>query len=79
MSDNNITPGVLINTLRDNQTNRGTVKAQFANQFFPKLDYKELEGLQASIEKERKKRAQGKIDDEIDFLKKHGYSVSKKK
>lgn len=78
MADNKITPGVLVNVLRENQNSNKTLKAQFSNQFFPKFNYDELSGLQKSIEKIQKQRAKGIIKEEIEFLKKHGYKVSTK-
>lgn len=76
MADNKLTPGVLVNTLRENQNSNRTLKAQFSTQFFGKLSYEELQGLQQSIDKERDRRSKGKIDQEIEFLKSHGYKVS---
>lgn len=65
--------------LRENQNSNKTLKAQFSNQVFPKLSYEELSGLQASIDKEQKRRAKSIIKEEIEFLKKHGYKVTSKK
>ncbi len=77
MAENKITPGVLVQVLRENQNSNKTLKAQFSNQFFTKFSYEELVGLQKSIEKVQHQRSKGQIDKQIEFLKKHGYKVSK--
>lgn len=77
MSKRNITPGVLVSTLRENQNNNKTLKALFSSQFLGKLNIEELEGLQKGIGKEMKKREGKVIQEKIDFLKKHGYEVKK--
>ena len=77
MAKQNVTPKVLINTLRENQNSNKTLKALFSSQFLGKLSMEELEGLQKGINKELKKREGKVIQEKIDFLKKHGYKVNK--
>tara|TARA_R110000850_G_scaffold17861_1_gene54311 strand:- start:44 stop:277 length:234 start_codon:yes stop_codon:yes gene_type:complete len=77
MAKQNVTPKVLINTLRENQNSNKTLKALFSSQFLGKLSMEELEGLQKGINKEMKKREGKVIQEKIDFLKKHGYKVNK--
>ena len=77
MAKKNITPGVLVNTIRENQNNNKTLKALFASQFLGKLQVDELEGLSKSISKELKKREGKVIQERIDFLEKHGFKVQK--
>ena len=77
MAKGKVTPGVLVNTLRENQNNNKTLKALFSSQFLGKLSVEELDGLQKGIDKEMKKRSKKVIQEKIDFLKKHGYSVNK--
>ena len=77
MAKQNVTPKVLINTLRENQNSNKTLKALFSSQFLGKLSTEELEGLQKGINKEMKKREGKVIQEKIEFLKKHGYQVNK--
>lgn len=77
MAKGKVTPGVLVNTIRENQNNNKTLKALFASQFLGKLSVEELDGLTKGIEKEMKKRSKKVIQEKIDFLQKHGYSVNK--
>ncbi len=77
MAKGKVTPGVLVNTIRENQNNNKTLKALFASQFLGKLSIEELEGLRKGISKEMDKRSQKVIQEKIDFLTKHGYSVNK--
>lgn len=77
MSKQNVTPKVLINTLRENQNSNKTLKSLFSSQFLGKLSLEELEGLQLGINKEMKKREGKVIQEKIEFLKKHGYKVDK--
>ncbi|WP_417591440.1 hypothetical protein [Owenweeksia hongkongensis] len=77
MTKQNVTPGVLVKTLRENQNSNKTLKALFSSQFLGKLSMEELEGLQKGINKEMKKREGKVIQEKIEFLKKHGYKVDK--
>ena len=77
MAKGKVTPGVLVNTIRANQNKNKSLKALFANQFLGKMSIEELEGLNKGIEKEMNKRSQKVIQEKIDFLEKHGYSVKK--
>lgn len=77
MTKQNVTPGVLVKTLRENQNSNKTLKALFSSQFLGKLSMEELEGLQKGINKEVKKREGKVIQEKIEFLKKHGYKVDK--
>lgn len=77
MAKGKVTPGVLVNTIRENQNNNKTLKALFSNQFLGKLSIEELEGLSKGIQKEMNKRSKRVIQEKIDFLKKHGYNVNK--
>lgn len=77
MAKGKVTPGVLVSTIRENQNNNKTLKALFSSQFLGKLSVEELDGLTKGIEKEMKKRSKKVIQEKIDFLKKHGYSVNK--
>jgi len=72
-----LTPGVLVNALRENMNNNKTLKALFGNQFLTKFSLDELEGLQTSIQKELQKREEGVINEKIKFLEEHGYIVQK--
>lgn len=72
MAKGKVTPGVLVNTLRENQNNNKTLKALFSSQFLGKLSVEELDGLQKGIDKEMKKRSKKVIQEKIEFLKKHG-------
>lgn len=74
-----VTPGVLLNTIRDNQNNNKTLKALFASQFIGKMSMEELEALKKSIDKEMGKREKKVIEEKIAFLKKHGYQIKKSK
>lgn len=78
MAKGKVTPGVLVNTIRQNQNNNKTLKALFANQFLGKLSIEELEGLKKGIGKEVERRSQMVIKEKIDWLEKHGYKVAKK-
>lgn len=77
MANQKLTPGVFLNYLRENQNNNKTLKATFTNQFFTRLDIEELEGIKLAVEKETSRRAKQVIDEKIEFLKKHGYTVKK--
>lgn len=77
MEKNRITPGVVVNAIRENMNNNKTLKAIFSNQFLKKFSADELEGLQASIKREIDKREEDIIQEKIDYLQKHGYSVQK--
>lgn len=77
MEKNKVTPGVVVNAIRENMNNNGTLKAIFSNQFLKKFSADELEGMQASIEKEIDHRKKAIIQEKIDYLEKHGYSVQK--
>lgn len=77
MAKGKVTPGVLVNTIRDNQNNNKTLKALFSSQFLGKFSIEELEGLKKGIDKEIGKRSQRVIQEKIDFLEKHGYKVGK--
>ena len=79
MAKAKVTPGVLVNTIRQNQNNNKTLKALFANQFLGKLSIEELEGMKKGIEKEMERRSQMVIQEKIAWLEKHGYKVNKKK
>lgn len=72
-----MTPGVIVNTIREHQNNNKTIKAIFGNQFFSKFSMEELEGLKKGIEKEMGRRSQQVIDEKIQYLKKHGFKVQK--
>lgn len=73
-----LTPGVLVNYLRENQNNNKTLKALFSTHFLGKLTDAELNGLKKSIEKEEFKRAEEKVSEMKNALEKMGYAVSKK-
>lgn len=77
MAKNKITPAVLVNAIRENQNNNKTLKALFANQFFGKFEISELEALKQAIDKEIAKREDQVIQEKIEFLKEHGYSVER--
>lgn len=79
MAKGKVTPGVLVNTIRQNQNKNKTMKALFANQFLGKLSMEELEGMKKGIDKEINRRAQMVIQEKIDWLEEHGYKVNKKK
>ncbi len=79
MAKGKVTPGVLINTIRQNQNNNKTLKALFANQFLGKFSMDELEGLKRGIDKEINRRSEAVINEKIEWLEKHGYKVNKKK
>lgn len=79
MAKGKVTPGVLVSTIRENQNNNKTLKALFASQFLGKLSVEELDGLQKGIDKEMKRRSKKVIQEKIEFLEKHGYSVNKGK
>ncbi len=75
MAKGKVTPGVLVNTIRENQNNNKTLKALFASQFLGKLSIEELEAMKSNINKEIEKRAHKVIEEKIKFLEKHGYKV----
>jgi hypothetical protein len=77
MANQKLTPGVVLNYMRDNQNNNKSLKAVFTNQFFTRMDIKELEGMKKAIDKEMGRRAKQVIDEKIEFLKQHGYKVQK--
>ena len=79
MAKGKVTPGVLVNTIRENQNNNKTLKALFSSQFLGKLSVEELDGLSKGIAKEMNKRSKKVIQEKIDFLEKHGYKVDKSK
>ena len=74
-----VTPGVLVNMIRQNQNKNKTLKALFASQFLGKLSIEELEGMKKGIEKELNRRSQMVIQEKIDWLEQHGYKVNKQK
>lgn len=78
MKESKLTPGVILNAIRENQNNNKSLKALFSNQFLGKMSDEELEGLQASVQKELDKRAEQSIKEKIDFLEKYGYKVEGK-
>lgn len=78
MAKGKVTPGVLVNTIRENQNNNKTLKALFSSQFFGKMSEDELQGMKKGIDKEMKKRSKKSIQEKIDFLKEHGYEVNPK-
>lgn len=77
MANQKLTPGVVLSYIRENQNNNKSLKAVFTNQFFTRMDIKELEGIQKAIDKEMGRRAKQVIDEKIEFLKQHGYKVQK--
>ena len=79
MAKGKVTPGVLVNTIRENQNNNKTIKALFSNQFFGKFSMEELEGLKKGINKEMDKRSEKVIKERIDWLEQQGYKVNKAK
>lgn len=79
MAKAKVTPGVLVNTIRQNQNKNKTLKALFANQFLGKFNIDELEGMKKGIDKELNRRSQMVIQEKIDWLEQHGYKVNKKK
>ncbi len=79
MAYQKITPGVLVQHIRDNQKSNKDIKSFFGTQFFGKFDMEELEGFKHSIDKEIEKRSDDTIKEQIDYLKKHGYKVKKSK
>lgn len=76
MAKGKVTPGVLVNTIRDNQNNNKTLKALFSSQFLGKFTMEELEGLKKGIDKEMDKRSKKVIQEKIEWLEKHGYKVN---
>ena len=68
-----------MNTIRQNQNNNKTLKALFANQFLGKFSMEELDGIKRGIDKEIDRRSQMVIQEKIDWLKQHGYTVTPKK
>ena len=71
-----LTPGVLVNKIRENQNNNKTLKSLFSSQFLGKFAAEELEGLKKSIDKELERRQQAIVNEKIDYLKSLGYKVS---
>lgn len=79
MAKGKVTPGVLVNTIRENQNNNKTLKALFSSQFLGKFSMDELDGLKKGVEKEQGKRSKKVIQEKIAYLEKHGYNVNKGK
>lgn len=77
-SKDGLTPTLLVNKLRENQNNNGTLKSLFAKQFLGKFSKEELEGLTRSIEKEINRREMERVSEMKATLEKLGYSVDKK-
>ncbi len=76
-NSNNVTPGVIVKAIRENQNNNGTLRSLFRGQFLGKFEAHELEGLKDGIERELGKKQQAVIDEKIGYLKNHGYNVKK--
>jgi hypothetical protein len=72
-----LTPTLLVNKIRENQNNNGTLKSLFAKQFLGKFSTKELEGFIRSVEKEIHSREMEKVDEMRATLEKLGYKVEK--
>ncbi len=77
MARGELTPGVLVAKFRENQNNNKTFKSIFATHFLGKFETEELEGMMKSINRELDSRKQSIIDEKIEFLKAHGYNISK--
>ena len=77
MAKGKVTPGVLVNTIRENQNNNKSLKALFSNQFLGKFSDEELDALIKSINKEQKKREGRVIQEKIAYLEQHGFKVQK--
>jgi hypothetical protein len=74
-----ITPTDIVNKLRENQNNNGSLKSLFASQFLGKLSDLELKGLKKNIEKEEFNRRAAEVESMKSTLEKLGYDVKKKK
>ena len=72
-----VTPGVLVAKIRENQNNNKTLKSLFAAHFLGKFTTEELEGMKKSIEKILESRQQEIINEKIDYLESLGFKVSK--
>ena len=79
MAKAKVTPGVLVNTIRQNQNKNKTLKSLFASQFLGKFSIEELEGMKKGLQKEMDRRSQMVIQEKIEWLEQHGYKVNKKK
>lgn len=75
---NTMTPKALVNKIRENQNNNGTLKSLFAKQFLGKFDMHELEGLKISIEREERRREQEEVESMKAALDRLGYDVVRK-
>ena len=72
-----LTPTLLVNKIRENQNNNGTLKSLFAKQLLGKFAKEELEGLIRSIEKEIYSREMERVEEMRTTLEKLGYKVEK--
>jgi len=72
-----LTPTLLVNKIRENQNNNGTIKSLFAKQFLGKFSKEELEGIVRSIEKEIYGREMERVEEMRATLQKMGYKVEK--
>ncbi|MAX80533.1 MAG: hypothetical protein CL843_10195 [Crocinitomicaceae bacterium] len=77
-SKDGLTPTLLVNKIRENQNNNGTLKSLFAKQFLGKFSKEELDGFTRSIEKEISRREMDRVNEMRETLEKLGYKVEKK-
>ncbi|MEQ9262048.1 MAG: hypothetical protein RLP14_02690 [Owenweeksia sp.] len=73
-----VTPAVIANTMKENFTNRGRLASLYASQLFSKFSPEQLEGLKENIDQELESREKQVVHEHIDWLKEHGFKVSKK-
>ncbi|MEQ9262029.1 MAG: hypothetical protein RLP14_02595 [Owenweeksia sp.] len=72
------TPAVIANAMKDNFTNRGRLSSLYASQLLSKFNEEQLAGLKENIDQELESREKQVVHEHIDWLKEHGFKVSKK-
>ncbi len=72
-----LTPTLLVNKIRENQNNNGTLKSLFAKQFLGKFSKEELQGFIKSIDREIHSREMERVEEMRSTLEKLGYRVEK--